>query len=191
MPRRGQPGFTLIELLVVIAIISLLLAILLAVALGVFRLLVAQIPSYQTELRDWVAAELGFAVGFAVLDARLGFRGPELTLRQATIGSGREFLEAEQATITLDPFALVFSRQIDVSRLTLDGVRLTVERDARGARMQNPVTPTRVDSDRSMFGERPAHSTGTGTGAVGPWFMALLVGLGGLRAWRARRRNRS
>ena len=70
-------------------------AILLAVALGVFRLLVAQIPSYQTELRDWVAAELGFAVEFAVLDARLGFRGPELTLRQATIGSGRDFLEAE------------------------------------------------------------------------------------------------
>jgi uncharacterized protein (TIGR02099 family) len=107
-------------------------AILLAVGLGVFRLLVAQIPGYQIELRDWVAAELGLTVEFAVVDARLGFRGPELTLRQATIGSGRDFFEAERATITLDPVALIFSRQIDILRLTLDGVRLTVERDAGG-----------------------------------------------------------
>ena len=107
-------------------------AILLAVALGVFRLLVAQIPEYQTELKDWVAEELGLVVDFAVLNARLGFTGPQLTLREATIGGGREFLNADQATITLDPVALLFAGRVDFSRLTLNGVHLTVERDNQG-----------------------------------------------------------
>jgi len=108
------------------------LAILLAVALGLFRLAVAQIPSYQVEIKSWVAEELGFAVDFSVLDARLGLTGPELTLLAASIGSGTEFLQADRATITLDPIALVLGRRIDISRLTLDGVALTVERDAEG-----------------------------------------------------------
>jgi uncharacterized protein (TIGR02099 family) len=108
------------------------IAILLAVALGVFRLLVAQIPEYQAEIKERVAAELGLIVDFETLDARLGLTGPELSLRDATIGSGTEFLKADRAAITLDPVSLVFGRRIDVSRLTLDGVRLTVERDRQG-----------------------------------------------------------
>ena len=107
-------------------------AILMAVALGVFRLLVAQIPEYQTEIKNWVAAELGLVVDFETLDARLGLKGPELTLRETSIGSGTEFLQADQAIITLDPIALLLARRVDVSRLTLDGVRLTVERDLEG-----------------------------------------------------------
>jgi Ca-activated chloride channel family protein len=69
--------------------------------------------------------------------------------------------------------------------------RTETERNARAARAQSPVTATRVDSGQPMFGDKPAHGTGTGTGAVGPWFMGVLVGLGGLRAWRERRRKRS
>ena len=108
-------------------------AILLAVALGVFRLLIGQIPEYQSELKAWVAEELGLVVDFAELDARLGLTGPELSLRAASIGRGeRGFLEADRATITLDPVALVLGRRIEIARLTLDGVQLTVERDAAG-----------------------------------------------------------
>ena len=105
-------------------------AILLAVALGVFRLLVAQIPEYQTELKEWVAEELGLAVDFAELDAHLGLAGPELTLRGASLGG--EVFRADEARITLDPVTLVIARRIEISRLTLDGVRLTVERDPAG-----------------------------------------------------------
>ena len=107
-------------------------AIVLAVALGIFRLLVGQIPEYQTEIKNWVAAELGLVVDFETLDARLGLKGPELTLLDTTIGSGTEFLQADQAIITLDPVTLLLARRVDVSRLTLDGVRLTVERDLQG-----------------------------------------------------------
>jgi len=69
--------------------------------------------------------------------------------------------------------------------------RTEKERNARATRAKSPASATRVDSGQPMFGDRPAHSTGTGTGAVGPWFVGVLFGLGGLRAWRARRRNRS
>jgi uncharacterized protein (TIGR02099 family) len=109
-------------------------AILLAVGLGLFRLLVGQIPAYQNELKAWVAEELGLVVDFATLDARLGLTGPELSLRGASIGGGEAggFLQADQATITLDPYALILGRRIEISRLTLGGVRLTVERDEQG-----------------------------------------------------------
>ncbi|MDX1561716.1 MAG: hypothetical protein R3305_02260, partial [Gammaproteobacteria bacterium] len=108
-------------------------AILLAVALGVFRLLIGQIPEYQAELKAWVADELGLIVDFDELDARLGLAGPELTFRVASLRGrdGLGFAEAERVTLTLDAFALI-NREVDVSRLTLDGVGLTVERDADG-----------------------------------------------------------
>ena len=108
--------------------------ILLAVALGVFRLLLGQIPEYQDEIKAFVAAELGLTVEFATIDARLGFAGPELSLSDASIGSGAGggFLEADQARITFDPLALVFGRRLEVTRLTLGGVVLTVERDRTG-----------------------------------------------------------
>jgi Ca-activated chloride channel family protein len=69
--------------------------------------------------------------------------------------------------------------------------RTETERQARASRAQSPVSATRVDGAQPMFGEQPAHGTSTGTGAVGPWFLGVLLGLGGLRAWRARRRDRS
>lgn len=110
------------------------LVILAALALGVFRLMIAQIPEYQTELKAWVAEELGIVVEFAALDARLGLTGPELSLRDTRLGDGADdgFLEAAAATITLDPLALVLERRVEISRLTLAGVVLTIERDANG-----------------------------------------------------------
>jgi len=108
--------------------------ILLALALGVFRLLLGQIPEYQDEIKAFVAAELGLTVEFATIDARLGFAGPELSLSDASIGSGvgGGFLEADQARITFDPLTLVFGQRLEVTRLTLGGVVLTVERDRAG-----------------------------------------------------------
>ena len=110
------------------------LVILLALALGTFRLLIAQIPEYQTELKAWVATELGLDVEFTTLDARLGLNGPELSLRDARIGPGdadQGYLRADAASIALDPWRLL-NGEISVSRLTLDGVQLTLERAGNG-----------------------------------------------------------
>jgi uncharacterized protein (TIGR02099 family) len=126
---------TLIQRLGRVLIVSFgLVVIVLAVALGLFRFALGQIPEYQDEIKAFVAAELGLTVEFAAIDARLGFAGPELSLSDASIGSGvgGGFLEAGQASITFDPLTLVFGRRLEVSRLTLGGVVLTVERDRSG-----------------------------------------------------------
>ena len=60
--------------------------ILLAVALGVFRLLLGQIPEYQDEIKAFVAAELGLTVEFATIDARLGFADQAVVLRHGLVG---------------------------------------------------------------------------------------------------------
>lgn len=109
--------------------------IVLALALGAFRLLIAQLPSYQSELKAWVADELDLDVEFDELDARLSLAGPELTLHGASIGvrgGGRTFLDASEARVAIDPWGLLLKWRVGVSRLTLDGVRLTVERTSDG-----------------------------------------------------------
>ena len=132
-PQTSKPKPLLRRIVKVLFVTFSSAAILLAVALGVFRLLIGQIPEYQAELKAWVADELGLIVDFDELDARLGLAGPELTFRVASLRGrdGLGFAEAERVTLTLDAFALI-NREVDVSRLTLDGVGLTVERDADG-----------------------------------------------------------
>jgi uncharacterized protein (TIGR02099 family) len=111
------------------------LVILLAIAVGGFRLLIMRLPAYQSELQAWVADELGLVVSFDQLDARWGLRGPELTLHDVRIG-GREpdehVFTASRAGLVLDPFVLLIDREPRVHRVSLDGVRLTVERTEDG-----------------------------------------------------------
>jgi uncharacterized protein YhdP len=107
-----------------------------AMALGGFRLLAAQLPSYQAELQAWIAAELGLRLEFERLDLRLGFRGPELTFYDAAIASSgpvEPFVVAEEATITLDLLAALTRREFSPRRLVFSGIRLTVVRDEQGS----------------------------------------------------------
>ncbi|HEY8519746.1 MAG TPA: YhdP family protein [Gammaproteobacteria bacterium] len=110
------------------------LLILLAVGIGGFRLLVAQLPSYQAELEAWVGEALGVDLDFERLDARLSFAGPELTLHEASVAaSGRQapFLVAREASVVFRPLALL-RRELGVKRLAFEGTRLTVVRDEDG-----------------------------------------------------------
>ena len=119
------------RLLVVVGVVVIVLA----VAVGAFRLFIAQLPSYQTELTAWVAAELGLFVRFDQLDARWGLRGPELTLRNVRIADsdGTDALvTAARAGVGLDPWALFLERRPRVDRLSVDGLGLTIERGTDG-----------------------------------------------------------
>jgi uncharacterized protein (TIGR02099 family) len=119
------------RLLVVLGVVVILLA----VAVGAFRLFIAQLPSYQTELTAWVAAELGLFVRFDQLDARWGLRGPELTLRNVRIANsdGTDALvTATRAGVGLDAWALFLERRPRVNRLSVDGLGLTIERGTDG-----------------------------------------------------------
>jgi uncharacterized protein (TIGR02099 family) len=121
-----------------------------ALALGTFRLLLAQLPEYQAELKAWVDDTLGLTLTFDRLDVHLGLRGPELTFYDvavATTGQSEPFLVAERAAVVVDPWALLKERELRVSRLRFDGTHLTLERGADGElRLQDaPAGQTRAD----------------------------------------------
>ena len=113
---------------------------------------------------------------------------PESEYRGAIVEVGTNY------SIVSDYTSMIVVREERFEEMGIDRrnkKRTETERHARTQRAQSPVSATRADSGQPIFGDRPAHSSGTGTGAVGPWFVGVLAGLGALRAWRARRRNRS
>ncbi len=111
------------------------LVIVLALAIGGFRLLIAQLPGYQAQLQAWVTETLGLDVDFARVDVRLGLRGPELTFHDASIGGagqGDPFLSARQARVRIDARALLTEHRVRFSQLVFDGTRLVLVRDVDG-----------------------------------------------------------
>ena len=144
--------------LVKIALVVAGSGVLLALA-GTFavRELLAQIPSYRQDLQAWVNRELGLELSFADLDARWGWRGPELTFRDASVAAAagaQPFIKARTASIGVGPFrliaVLVAKRDFGIDRLTLEGTELTLVKAADGAyRMQGaPTSGARGDEFR-------------------------------------------
>jgi len=111
--------------------------ILLAIGIGGFRLLITQLPSYQGEIQAWAREALGLSVNFTGLDARLGLLGPELTFHEASVSlvgdESNPIVSATEARLGLNAFAIFTRRQLEVSRLTLQGTRLSFERALDGS----------------------------------------------------------
>ena len=115
-------------------------ALLVGGALVGFRVLVTRLPSYQDDVREWVSDEIGMRLNFARLDLGWGWRGPELTFREASVASEDDaapFLKARVASVAVRPMALiarlVTKRELGVDRLTLEGTELTVVQTAEGS----------------------------------------------------------
>jgi uncharacterized protein (TIGR02099 family) len=109
-------------------------------AIGGFRLLLTELPSYQDDLQAWVNRELGLQLTFARLDARWGWRGPELTFHDASVAAEAgiaPFLTARTASVGLSPTQLLArlltKRELGVDRLTFEGTELTVVKTEDGA----------------------------------------------------------
>jgi uncharacterized protein (TIGR02099 family) len=112
---------------------SLIIA--LALLLGLFRLLVPQVPEYQNELEAWAMMALGVPVSVGRMDARLTLRGPELTLYDATVGgrgSAMLPLAAREVSVVLSVRHLLVERVLAVDRVYLSGVVVDVARDEQG-----------------------------------------------------------
>ena len=111
--------------------------ILLAMSAGVLRLVVIQLPSYQGEVWAWVQTELGFDLQFSQLDARWSLLGPEFSFSDATLSrvgdEANPLLSAAEASIALSAPALISERRLTVTRLTLEGPDLRIERTGSGA----------------------------------------------------------
>ena len=120
-----------------VAVAGAVVVILLAMSAGVLRLMIVQLPSYQGEIWEWVQTELGVSLVFSRMDARWSLLGPEFSFRDATVSQvgdeANPLLSAAEASITLSAAALVAERRLEVTRLTLEGPDLRLERTASGA----------------------------------------------------------
>jgi uncharacterized protein (TIGR02099 family) len=108
-------------------------ALLVGAGLVGFRVLVHRLPSYQEDLQAWVNDALGVRLTFAGVDARWGWRGPELTFRDASVAAADDaapFLTARIASVGVSPIALaarlITQRELGVDRLTFEGTELTI-----------------------------------------------------------------
>jgi len=98
--------------------------ILAALGVGAFRIVVAELPSYQGQIQAWAEDVLGLGVGFSRLDARWGLRGPELTFYDASVArrdeAGEPIIRAAAVTFGLSPRTLLLERRIAVCRRAYD-----------------------------------------------------------------------
>ena len=111
------------------------LIILLAVGVGLFRVLLPQLPQYQREIEQWATEAIGLPVEFGRLDARWGLNGPEITVYDAVIFNRRgeaKLLEAPEASFGVDLLRLLRDRQLTVSRMSLHGLEVEVRRSKSG-----------------------------------------------------------
>ena len=119
-----------------VAVTGAVALILLAMSAGVLRLVVIQLPSYQGEVWEWVQTELGVNLEFSQLDARWSLLGPEFSFRDATLSrvgdEANPLLSAAEASVTLSAPALLSERRLEVTRLTLEGSDLRIERTGSG-----------------------------------------------------------
>lgn len=110
------------------------LVILLAVAIGLVRLALVQVPEYRAQIETWAAAALGWPVEIDTMDARLGWRGPELRFTGARVlTQDREHVLVTSATgsMQVDPWSVLRGRPMP-GAVSFSGVSLRVERTVDG-----------------------------------------------------------
>ena len=130
-----MPNF-LRKLIKGLGVAAAVLVIVAAMGVGAFRLLIAELPSYQGQIQAWAQETLGLRVSFSRLDARWGLRGPELSFFDASVArpdqEAEPMISAGEVTLGLSPMALFLERRLAVSRLLLERSELTLERGLDG-----------------------------------------------------------
>ncbi len=100
--------------------------------MGLFRLLLPQLPEYQAEIQARLSDAVGLHVEFESLDARWRFSGPELLARNVLVKTtdGTKDLAAADAVVVGVSLGSIFSeRRVVPNRLLLTGVDAQVLRD--------------------------------------------------------------
>lgn len=105
--------------------------ILLAIAVGLFRLLLPQLPEYQAEIESRLSAAVGLPVEFESLDARWRFSGPELLARNVVVytpDNSETLAEAEAVVVGVSVGSMLTQRRVVPNRLVLTGVEVALSR---------------------------------------------------------------
>ncbi len=135
--------------------------VLLAVAVGLLRILMPQLPEYRDEIIARISTAIDGDISFDRLDARWRLRGPEIVFHDVVIGEGigdRQIdpVRIDTVTVGVSVTRLVLSREFQIRRVGIDGVRLRVVRDSGGWRLQ----------DTPLSGERPGDEAPDSNGAM-------------------------
>ncbi len=112
--------------------------ILLAVAVGLFRLLLPQLPEYQDEIKEWARAAIGMQVEFTGMNARWRLSGPEVNFYNAKLlrpdGSG-SLLDVDELSVSVGLIRLLIDRELVVDRIAISDTSLDLRQAEDGAWM--------------------------------------------------------
>ncbi len=111
------------------------LVILLAILIGLFRLLLPQLPEYQAEIQARLSETAGLHIEFESLDARWRLRGPELLAREVTVqavADGPTLASASEVIVGISLTDVVRERKVVPDRILLQGVNLIAARESEG-----------------------------------------------------------
>ncbi len=129
------------------------LVILLAVAVGLFRLLLPQVPAYHAQIESWASKAVGLPVKLGSLDARWSFGGPALTFRNAKLFDREDsnvLIEADRGSVAINLAVLLGEGRIQPGKVVLTGTRLSLERSESGILHLTGQAPPEGGARRTM-----------------------------------------
>ena len=123
------------KLIKYLAYIGAALVIVLAVAVGIFRLMLPQLPEYQEEIKAWASAAIGMQVEFSGMNARWRLSGPELSFFNAELispGATESLLSADEVGVGVGLLRLLADRELVVDRIVIRDTKIDLRQDETG-----------------------------------------------------------
>ena len=123
------------KLIKYLAYIGAALVIVLAVAVGIFRLMLPQLPEYQEEIKAWASAAIGMQVEFSGMNARWRLSGPELNFFNAELvipGATESLLAADEVSVGVGLFRLLADRELVIDRILIRDTKIDLRQDEAG-----------------------------------------------------------
>jgi uncharacterized protein YhdP len=129
-------------------------------AFVVLRVIVAQVPTYAADIRQWVETQTRLHLDFDSIDARLRWYGPEVVLRNATLFEPvdrQPVITTREARVALDLWNLFRTGELVAGRVRLVGPAVVVVRLPDGRvrllnQLERPADRPPFDLDRLPAG---------------------------------------
>ncbi|MCY4477615.1 MAG: YhdP family protein [Gammaproteobacteria bacterium] len=102
-----------------------------ALLLGVLRVLMPLVPTFQEEIAEWTSNSLGYPVEFARIEPSWGLTGPEFRLRGVRVMSergGGPLLLADEILVGINLWTLLPGPGLNLDRMSIVGARLSLRR---------------------------------------------------------------
>ncbi|MDA1063565.1 MAG: YhdP family protein [Proteobacteria bacterium] len=111
------------------------LVIFLAIALGLFRLFLPRLPEYQENIKAWASDAIGMEVQFSGMNARWGWRGPEVEFYRAeliSLETDRRIVAAGKVSVGIGLTRFLTDRTAVVDRVVVRETTIEVRQLENG-----------------------------------------------------------